>query len=112
MTSYCINFDDVKAARERIKSFTNLTPVQTSSYFTELSGREKVFFKCEAFQKTGSFKFRGATNAVQSMTDEEAAPGVCTHSSGNHAQALSVAGPCFRQSGKCTSHRTVEERTR
>jgi len=90
-TSYCIDFDDVKNARERIKSFTNLTPVLTSTYFTELSGRDRVFFKTEAFQKTGSFKFRGATNAVQSLTADEAAPGVCTHSSGNHAQALAVA---------------------
>ena len=50
-----------------------------------------VFFKCENFQKVGAFKFRGATNAVWALTDEEAARGVLTHSSGNHAQALALA---------------------
>jgi len=50
-----------------------------------------VYFKCELLQKSGSFKARGACNAVLSLTDEEAALGVCTHSSGNHAQALALA---------------------
>jgi len=91
MSSHCISFDDVKAAHERVKPFVHCTPVLTNSYFTGESGRSGVYFKAEAFQKTGSFKFRGATNAVQSLSDEVAAAGVCTHSSGNHAQALSVA---------------------
>jgi len=51
----------------------------------------QVFLKCENLQKVGAFKFRGACNAVYSLTDEEAARGVCTHSSGNHAQALALA---------------------
>jgi threonine dehydratase len=50
-----------------------------------------LFFKCESFQKTGAFKFRGACNAVFSLSDEEASRGVVTHSSGNHAAALSLA---------------------
>jgi threonine dehydratase len=50
-----------------------------------------LFFKCENLQKTGAFKFRGATNAVLSLTDEEAEHGVATHSSGNHAAALALA---------------------
>lgn len=50
-----------------------------------------VFFKCENFQRVGAFKYRGATNAVQLLTDEEAKNGVVTHSSGNHAQALALA---------------------
>jgi threonine dehydratase len=51
----------------------------------------QVFLKCENFQKVGAFKFRGACNAVFSLSDEEAARGVSTHSSGNHAQALALA---------------------
>jgi threonine dehydratase len=51
----------------------------------------QVFMKCENLQKVGAFKFRGATNAVLSLTDEEAARGVVTHSSGNHAAALALA---------------------
>jgi threonine dehydratase len=51
----------------------------------------QIFLKCENLQRVGAFKFRGASNAVFSLTDEEAARGVCTHSSGNHAQALALA---------------------
>jgi len=51
----------------------------------------RVLFKCENLQKVGAFKMRGATNAVFSLADEEAARGVATHSSGNHAQALALA---------------------
>ncbi len=70
--------------------FAHRTPVLTSSYFDRrLDAR--VFFKCENFQKVGAFKFRGACNAVFSLTDEEARRGVATHSSGNHAQALALA---------------------
>ena len=89
--SYCISFDDVKAAHERVKPFTNLTPILTSSTITKWSSRSNVLFKVEAFQKTGSFKFRGATSAVQDLPADIAAKGVVTHSSGNHAQALALA---------------------
>ena len=83
-------FDDVKAAHERIKPHIHRTPVLTSSYFNELVGAE-LFFKCENFQKAGAFKVRGATNAVFGLSEEDAAKGVCTHSSGNHALSLSYA---------------------
>jgi threonine dehydratase len=81
---------DVRTAAERIRPFIVRTPVQTSDTLDALSGR-KLFFKCELFQKTGSFKYRGATNAVQKLDASTAARGVVTHSSGNHAQALALA---------------------
>lgn len=81
---------DVRAAADRIRPFVIRTPVHTSDTLDRLSGR-KLFFKCETFQKTGSFKYRGATNAVQKLSPEVAARGVVTHSSGNHAQALALA---------------------
>lgn len=87
---YIPNFDDVKAAHERIKPYIHRTPVLTSTYFNNLVGAE-LFFKCENFQKAGAFKVRGASNAVFSLTDEQAAKGVCAHSSGNHALSLSYA---------------------
>ena len=62
----------------------------TSNSFNEMLGTS-LFIKCENFQKVGAFKFRGATNAVLSLSDEEVKNGVATHSSGNHAQALSLA---------------------
>jgi threonine dehydratase len=82
--------EDVKQAAERIKPFIHRTPVLASSSINEITGSQ-LFFKCENFQKVGAFKFRGASNAVFSLTDEEAAHGVATHSSGNHAQALALA---------------------
>lgn len=87
---YIPTFDDAKAARERIEPYIHRTPVLTSSYFNELSGAE-LFFKCENFQKAGAFKVRGASNAVFGLSDEMAAKGVATHSSGNHALSLSYA---------------------
>jgi threonine dehydratase len=84
------NFDDVEAARERIAPYIHRTPVLTSSYLNELTGAE-IFFKCENFQKAGAFKVRGASNAVFGLSDEAAANGVTTHSSGNHALSLSYA---------------------
>jgi threonine dehydratase len=62
----------------------------SSSAISEIAGG-RLFFKCENFQKTGSFKFRGATNAVLSLQDGSADKGVATHSSGNHAAALAKA---------------------
>lgn len=83
-------YDDVLKASERIKPFVKKTPVLTSKSINEICSAE-IFFKCENFQKVGAFKFRGATNSVFSLTDEEASKGVATHSSGNHAQALALA---------------------
>jgi len=84
------NFEDVLQARERIAPYIRRTPVLTSSYLNDLTGAE-LFFKCENFQKAGVFKARGACNAVFGLTDAQAAKGVATHSSGNHALSLSYA---------------------
>ena len=77
-------YGDMLAAHERITPYVHRTPVLTSSYLDELTGA-KLFFKCENFQKAGAFKVRGACNAVFGLSDEMAAKGVATHSSGNHA---------------------------
>jgi threonine dehydratase len=87
------NFPDKDAileAARRIEPYARHTPVFTSQNLNQLTGAN-LFFKCENLQKTGSFKFRGACNAVFSLTDSEAKHGVATHSSGNHAQALALA---------------------
>lgn len=73
-----------------IKEYVHRTPVMTSATFNACLEAE-VFFKCENFQKVGAFKFRGATHGVMSLNEADAIKGVCTHSSGNHAQALSLA---------------------
>ncbi len=83
-------FDDMLAAHDRIAPHIHRTPVLTSSFLNDLTGAQ-IFFKCENFQKAGAFKVRGASNAVFILSDEEAARGVCTHSSGNHALSLSYA---------------------
>ncbi len=83
-------FDDVLAAHRRIEPYIHRTPVLTSSFLNRLTGAE-LFFKCENFQKAGAFKVRGASNAVFGLSNSEAARGVATHSSGNHALSLSYA---------------------
>mmetsp|Transcript_88157 Transcript_88157/g.176315 ORF Transcript_88157/g.176315 Transcript_88157/m.176315 type:complete len:377 (+) Transcript_88157:13-1143(+) len=86
--SYVVSLDDVMAARERIRSFgVDETPIHTSQIMNSLSGHN-VFYKCELFQKTGSFKARGATNACAKLPQGKT---VVTHSSGNHAQAIAFA---------------------
>lgn len=82
--------DDIVAAAERIAPHVHRTPVVTCSALDALSGA-KLFLKCENLQRAGAFKMRGATNAVFSLDDEQAARGVVTHSSGNHAGALALA---------------------
>lgn len=81
---------DIREAARRIAPLVHRTPVLTSAGLDALCGA-RLFFKCENFQRTGSFKIRGASNAVMRLTDEEAAPGVVTHSSGNHASAVACA---------------------
>lgn len=88
--SHLPTFDDVIAAHDRIAPYIHRTPVLTSTYLNELTGAE-LFFKCENFQKAGAFKVRGASNAVFGLSDADAAKGVATHSSGNHALSLSYA---------------------
>jgi threonine dehydratase len=85
-----VTIQDIHEAAKRIKPYIHRTPVFTNESLNQKVGAN-VFMKCENFQKVGAFKFRGASNAVWSLTDEEAKLGVCTHSSGNHAQALALA---------------------
>jgi len=85
-----LTLDEIRRAAGRIKTYAHRTPVLTCESLNERV-RANVFLKCENFQKVGAFKFRGACNAVLSLSEEEAARGVCTHSSGNHAQALALA---------------------
>jgi threonine dehydratase len=89
-TSSGLTWSLVQEARERIAGKVDLTPVLTSSTLDAEAGAQ-LHFKCENFQKSGSFKARGATNAVFALSPEEARRGVATHSSGNHAAALSRA---------------------
>ncbi|MFB3138200.1 MAG: pyridoxal-phosphate dependent enzyme, partial [Phycisphaerales bacterium] len=90
MTAYAADLHSVREAASRIAPYAHRTPVMTCATIDELAGR-RLFFKCELFQKAGSFKFRGACNAVMKLPDEQAQRGVVTHSSGNHAQALALA---------------------
>jgi threonine dehydratase len=85
-----IDLAAIRAAHQRIKPYIHRTPVLTSSRLDALSGAS-LFFKCENFQKTGSFKVRGATNAVFFLDDAGAKRGVATHSSGNHGAAVARA---------------------
>ena len=85
-----VSLVDIHQAAKRIQPYIHRTPVLTNESLNLLVNAQ-VFMKCENFQKVGAFKFRGASNAVWSLTDEEAAKGVVTHSSGNHAQALALA---------------------
>lgn len=80
----------LRAAHERIAAHVHQTPVMTCASLDAIAGA-RLFFKCENLQKTGSFKIRGATNAVFSLTDAEARRGVAAPSSGNHAAALALA---------------------
>ncbi len=84
------SFSDIQEAHKRIKPFIHRTPVMSSQQLNRIFDCE-MFFKCENFQKVGAFKFRGATNAVQLLSTDQKRQGVVTHSSGNHAAALSLA---------------------
>ena len=82
--------NDVVAAAARIAPYAHRTPILTSRSINEIVGAE-LYFKAENLQRVGAFKFRGACNAVFSLTDAQASHGVITHSSGNHAAALALA---------------------
>ena len=84
------SIDDIRQAAARIAPYAHRTPVLTCASLDRMANAQ-LFFKCENFQKIGAFKFRGACNAVFSLTDVEAARGVATHSSGNHGAALALA---------------------
>ena len=87
---YIPTYQDMLEAHERIKPHIRRTPIRTSDYLNDLTGAQ-IFFKCENFQEPGAFKVRGATNAVFGLDEAQAAKGVATHSSGNHASCLSYA---------------------
>ena len=86
-----VSFADIAAAHERIKPHAKRTPVLTSATVDALTGAS-VFFKCENFQRMGAFKFRGAYNALAQLAEERKRHGVIAFSSGNHAQAVALAG--------------------
>ncbi len=88
--TYVADLAAVGEAARRIAPYAHRTPVLTSGTLDDLA-RRRLFFKCENFQKVGAFKFRGACNAVMKLPDDQAARGVVTHSSGNHAQAIALA---------------------
>ena len=86
-----VSFDDVARAHERIRAHAHRTPVLTSATVDALTGA-RVFFKPENLQRMGAFKFRGAYNALSQLSVEEKRRGVVAFSSGNHAQAVALAG--------------------
>ena len=90
MKSLSIGYDDVLQAQRRIAGAAHRTPVLCSRTADELAGAQ-LQFKCENFQRTGAFKFRGAFNALSQFSPEQRARGVVTYSSGNHAQAIALA---------------------
>lgn len=86
-----VSYDDVAGAAQRILGHARRTPVLTSTTVDERTGSQ-VFFKAENFQRMGAFKFRGAYNALSLLSPEEKKRGVLAYSSGNHAQAVALAG--------------------
>lgn len=94
-----VTFDDVAEAARRLEGVAHLTPVGVSRLLNQACGNE-LFLKCENLQRAGSFKFRGAYNAVGRLDDERKARGIITYSSGNHAQALACV--CRMQAIRAT----------
>jgi len=86
-----VTYQDVAAAHERVRPHAIRTPVLSSAALDAMTGAQ-VFFKCENLQNMGAFKFRGAYNALSQLSAEEKARGVIAFSSGNHAQAVALAG--------------------
>lgn len=89
-----VTYPDILAAAERLNGVAHHTPVVTSRTLNERVGAQ-VFLKCENFQRIGAFKFRGAYNALSRLSEAEKQRGVITYSSGNHAQAIALAGQLF-----------------
>ena len=86
-----VTFVDVEAAAARLEGIAHRTPVMTSRT-ADARANGKLFFKCENLQRGGAFKFRGAYNAIATLTDNQRRHGVIAYSSGNHAQAVAFAG--------------------
>ena len=89
-TALSVSFEDVLAARERVRPHVHRTPVMTSRTVDALTGA-RVFFQCETFQRVGAFKARGAFSRLTLLSAEERSRGVLAFSSGNHAQAVALA---------------------
>src|SRR3990170_2162207 len=89
--SDAVTFHDVERAHQRIGCHARRTPALTSATVDALTGAG-VYFKCENFQRMGAFKFRGAYNALSQLSADEKRRGVVAFSSGNHAQAVALAG--------------------
>lgn len=90
-----VTYKDIETAARYLRGAANQTPVLTSRTIDQLTGNQ-VFFKCENFQRTGSFKFRGAYNALSQLPHEQQQQGVLTYSSGNHAQAIALSGKLLK----------------
>lgn len=90
-SSILVSFEDIEQASSILSGHSRITPVHSSAFLDEVAGAA-VFLKCENFQRTGAFKFRGAFNALSNLSQKDRKRGVLTYSSGNHAQALSLAG--------------------
>jgi threonine dehydratase len=90
-TDLSVAYCDLEAAAARLQGQANRTPVMTSRTVNDRTASQ-VFFKCENFQRTGSFKFRGAYSALSHLSDAQKQQGVIAYSSGNHAQAMALAG--------------------
>lgn len=90
-TALPVTYADVQAAAERLQGHAYRTPVLTSTIVNQRT-QSQVFFKCENFQRTGAFKFRGAYNALAQLSPDQRKQGVLTFSSGNHAQAIALVG--------------------
>lgn len=88
--SSALGYDDIRAAARRLAGVAHRTPVLTSGTADQRTGA-RIYFKCENFQRTGAFKFRGAYNAVAQLSELQRRAGVATFSSGNHGQALALA---------------------
>lgn len=99
---------DIQDAAERLDGIAHNTPILTNSTIDKLCGC-KILFKCENFQKVGAFKFRGAYNAVASLPKEKLGKGVVTHSSGNHAAALTLAAKLNQTKAYIVMPRTAPE---
>jgi threonine dehydratase len=91
LTDLPVSFQDVEVAALNLQGVAHQTPIITSRTVDEQTGSQ-VFFKCENFQRTGSFKFRGAYNALKQLPAQQQQRGVITYSSGNHAQGIALAG--------------------
>jgi threonine dehydratase len=100
--------EDVRGAAARIRPHAHRTPVVTCRSIDDMTGG-RIFFKCENLQKAGAFKFRGACNTVMSLSGREARRGVATHSSGNHAAALTLAASLRGMEAHIVMPRTAPE---